>query len=112
MHNDIGDNLGDKPFSLDAAAKLNAERLERAFATAIANDNLWLVECRDLFDAYDHDAGVYFVECKDDRAVNEVVARCTDDSHFDRLLGIFNLRKPLDGQGVGLTRSEWVSGKR
>jgi hypothetical protein len=112
MHDDISDNSGDKPFSLDVAVKLNAERLERAFAIAIANGNLWLVECRNLFDAFVDDAGVYFVECEDDRAVNEVVACCTDDSHFDRLLGIFNLRKPLAGQRVGLTRSEWVSGKR
>jgi hypothetical protein len=102
----------DPAFDLAAAVKLNRERLERSFGRAAARGQRWLLECRDLGDAFDSDAGVYFVECADDAAVAQVVARCTDANPYDRLLGIYDLRKPLDPQGPGLTRAEWLSGKR
>jgi hypothetical protein len=100
-----------EPFDMLAAVRRNRERLEQRFAAAAANGQRWLVECRDLGDAFDADAGVYFVECADDAAVDQVVARCTDDNSYDRVLGIYDLRRPLGEQGGGLPRSAWIPGK-
>ena len=109
---DDPDEHDDPPFDMLAAIKRNRERLEQRYVSAAASGHRWLVECRDLSDAFDSAAGVYFVECLDDAAVDEVVARCTDDSPYDRLLGIIDLRKPLDDQGGGVTRAEWIASRK
>ena len=93
---------------LHEAVKLNRQRLERRFTSTDRSRVRWLVECRDLGDAYAEDAGVYFVECVDDRAVDDVVERCTDTNPYERILGIFNLERPLAEQGGGLTRAQWL----
>ncbi|MBA4189093.1 MAG: hypothetical protein C0467_13930 [Planctomycetaceae bacterium] len=108
---DTDEDEDDSPFDLLAAIKRNRERLEQRFASAVASGHRWLVECRDLGDAFDPDAGVYFVECADDAAVDQVAARCTDDNPYDRLLGIFDLRRPLCEQAGGLTRTAWLTEK-
>jgi hypothetical protein len=99
----------DARFDPIAAIHENRQRLEKRFATAASGGQKWLVECRDLGDAFDADAGVYFVECPDDAAVDQLVAQCTDDNPYDRLLGIYDLRQPLDPQGPGLTRASWMA---
>lgn len=95
---------------LSAAAKLNRERLEKRFNSADRRSHQWLVECRDLGDAFDKDAGVYFVACENESTVNQLIANKTDDNMYDRVLSIFDLRNPLSAQGVGVTRAEWISG--
>jgi hypothetical protein len=102
------ENAGGGPSDVLAVVRRNRERLEQRFAAAVASGRRWLVECRDLFDAFDSDGGVYFVGCSDDAAVDALVARCTDDNPCDRLLGVFDLHRPLAEQGGGLTRSAWL----
>jgi hypothetical protein len=103
----------DEPaFDMRAAVELNLQKLQQRFATAQESGHRWLAECRDLGDAFDRDAGVYFVECRDDAAVDEVVARCKEDDPYDRLLGIYDLTQPLRGQAGGMTRGEWLSRKQ
>jgi len=104
------DEDSNPPFEMLASIKRNRDRLEQRYVSAAASGHRWLVECRDLADAFDSTAGVYFVECSDDAAVDEVVARCADDNPYDRLLGIIDLYKPLDRQGGGVTRAEWIAG--
>ena len=44
--------------------------------------------------------------------MDRIVACCTDDNPYDRLLGIFDVRKPLAGQGGGLIRkAEKIAGE-
>ena len=100
-----------RPFDMLAAIRANRMRLEQRFASAGASGPRWLVQCRDLGDAFDSDAGVYFVECMDEAAVDEVAARCTDGNPWDRLLGVFDLHRPLAEQGVGLPRATWVAAR-
>jgi hypothetical protein len=107
----VDDEDDQAPFDLLAAVRRNRLRLVLRFVSAAASGQRWLVECRDLGDAFDAAAGVYFVECADDAGVDQVVARCTDDS-YDRLLGIFDLRRPLGEQGGGLTRAAWIIGRQ
>lgn len=99
-------------FDLLSAATKNWERLQQNFAAAKTHGDTWLVECRDLSEAFDADAGVYFSPCQDDAAVDELVTRCSDENHYDRVLGIYDLRRPLNEQSVGLTRAEWLAGRR
>ncbi len=107
--NESRDNPNNDLFDPEAAIRLNRERLRRKFDDADRNRLRWLVECRDLGDAFDADAGVFFVECPDDAAVEQLAARFTDDNAYNRILGIFDLRKPLDEQRVGMTREEWLN---
>lgn len=102
----------EKPLDVHAVVQANRGRLEARFASAAATGAHWLVECRDLGDAFAADAGVFFEICPDDDAVDALVARCTDTNAYERLLGIYDLRRPLRGQGPGLTRKDWLSGKR
>jgi hypothetical protein len=95
-----------------SAVELNDQRRQEKFATARANGQMWLAECRDLGDADDHDAGVYFKACPDEATVDSIVACFTDDNAFDRLLGVFDVRKPLAEQGGGITRAQWLAGQR
>lgn len=101
----------DSPFDLFAVIQGNRERLEKQFVSAAAGGSRWLIECRDLSDAFDSDGGVYFVECVDEAAVDAVVARCTADNPYDRLLGIFDLRRPLAEQGAGMSRAAWIAAR-
>lgn len=102
----------EESFDMLRAVQLNRVRREQRFAEAQQGNNTWLVECRDLGDAFDKDAGVYFVPCPDEAAVDELVARCSDDNPYDRLLGIFHLGRPLDAQAGGITRAQWLAGQR
>ena len=106
--------IDDDDPSLDmlTAIKRNRERLEQRYASAAASGHRWLVECRDLSDALDSAAGVYFVECNDEAAVDQVVAHCTDDNPYDRLMGIVDLSVPLDKQGGGMTRAKWIAKRK
>jgi hypothetical protein len=109
---DVADNDEDNSrFDVLASIKHNRLRLEQRFASAAKSGRRWLIECRDLGDASDADAGVYFVECDDDAAVDRVIARCTDDNPYERLLGIYDLRKPLGEQGGGVARAAWIAGQ-
>lgn len=92
-----------------AAVALNRQRLEARFVEATQRGMRWLVECRDLSDAYDEAAGVYFEECADDTALWDVIERCTEDNAYDRLLGIFDLQRPLAEQADGQSRTSWLA---
>jgi hypothetical protein len=90
-----------------SAVERNGKQRQEKFAPA--NGQRWLAECRDLGDANDHDAGVYFQACPDDATVDSIVACFTDDNAFDRLLGVVDVRQPLAGPGGGLTRAQWLA---
>ncbi len=77
------------------AIALSRKRLENRAADARSKGFRWLVECRDLGDAYDRDAGVYFVPCEDEAMVHETIVHKGSDNPYDRVLGIFDLGVPL-----------------
>jgi len=87
------------------AIELNSQRLVTRFAECKNSGAMWLLECRDLWDSEDEDAGVYFVECSSGYAVNNFIKKM--DPLSDRILGIYDLSKPLKNQGAGLTLEEW-----
>jgi len=98
----------DRPWA--DAAHINWERLQRRFADAPGRGARWLCNCRDLWDAGDRDGGEYFVECADEAAVDRVVADCPEDSRWKRLMGIFDLGRPLHEQPVmGISRAQWIA---
>ncbi len=96
---------------LSHAIEINAARRVKRFADGRAQGAAWMIECRDMWDAMDEDAGVYFVFCDDESAVDRIVAQMTDDNPNNRVLGIYDLARSLEAQGPGLTRSEWLAGK-
>lgn len=89
------------------AIELNAKRRVVRYAELRAEGASWMLECRDLWDSEDEDAGVYFAGCADGREVGEFIRGM--DRSSDRLLGIYDLSKPLAGQGPGLTLQEWLA---
>jgi hypothetical protein len=89
------------------AVQINARRRAERCGEFRAAGAAWMLECRDLWDSEDEDAGVYFVSCVDDRAVERRLGEL--DPASDRLLGIYDLSKPLEPQGPGLTAAEWRS---
>lgn len=104
-----GEGENDRTAEPSTAVELNWLRLQQRFALASSGGQRWLVECRDLGDALDADAGVYFVECADEAAVDQMAADRDDTNPYERLLGIYDLRKALHLQGAGLSRAAWLS---
>ena len=97
---------------MSEAIALNRKRLENRAADARAKGFRWLVECRDLGDAYDRDAGVYFVPCADEAKVHEAIVNKGPDNPYDRVLGIFDLEAPVGEQDGGVRREDWLAGVR
>jgi hypothetical protein len=87
------------------AIELNSKRCSERFGEFKAAGAMWMIECRDLWDSEDEDAGVYFVECKNGYEVNDFIKKM--DALSDRILGIYDLSRPLNDQGPGLTLDEW-----
>ena len=87
------------------AVRLNAQRREERYAEHRAAGKAWMIECRDLWDSEDEDAGVYFVPCADAAAVTRYIKGL--DPATDRVLGIYDLSKPLTPQGPGITEDVW-----
>ncbi|MBN1270238.1 MAG: hypothetical protein JXB04_11675 [Kiritimatiellae bacterium] len=92
------------------AVVLNARRRAEYYAKFRAAGAAWLLECRDLWDSEDDDAGVYFTDCSSERGVDTCIREL--DPLTDRVLGIYDLSKPLDEQGVGLTLEEWQARRK
>lgn len=89
------------------AIRINAERRGERYAEFRQAGAAWMAECRDLWDSEDDDAGVYFVEFADGYALRTFIAGL--EAASDRILGIYDLAKPLDPQGPGLTMEEWLA---
>jgi hypothetical protein len=96
---------------MSKALARNSERRKARFMEAQQTGATWLVECRDLYDSLDGDAGVYFKACYTESDVNKMVARM-DGTTPDRILGIYSLARPVELLGPGLTREDWLTGHR
>lgn len=99
---------GDDNLDLKTVLHHNALRRQKQFKQALHDGAQWLVECRDLGDRFDEDAGVYFVPLYSVEEVNDLVALYTPDNEWDQILGIYALNMPLESQGSGLTRTQWL----
>ncbi|HRE30251.1 MAG TPA: hypothetical protein PK954_26655 [Anaerolineales bacterium] len=94
------------------ALKLNRGRRAVNHAEAAQAGAAYLVECRDLWDAHDTDAGVYFVPCATEAEVTALVNQHNETDPNDRILGIYRVDAPIEPQGPGLTREAWLAGGR
>jgi hypothetical protein len=89
------------------AVSYNYNRLENRFAEAREAGQRWVVECRDLWDANDADAGVYFDLRENAEAVDKLVSHSQNRQAYTSVLGIFDTQQPLRDQGCGFTVKEW-----
>ncbi|MEZ4669559.1 MAG: hypothetical protein R3E39_16770 [Anaerolineae bacterium] len=94
---------------LNRALTHNAERRKQRYLEGQKQGHRWMLECRDMWDAYDDDAGVYFLYCLTPAAVDQALAALPNDSPDNRLLGIYDLSLPLPKQGAGMSRDEWLN---
>ena len=85
----------------------NRKRLTEVITEVRPTGCKWVVECRDMWDAHDDDAGVYFVPCKTDRDVDRIAKSCIGDNPHTRLLGVLDVSRALDEQWPGLTLDQW-----
>lgn len=76
---------------------------EDHFARGQAEGGRWLLECRDMWDAFDEDGGVYFKVFHEDAAARREVRDIQAHPKDKRLLGAYDLGKALAEQGPGLT---------
>ena len=95
---------------IEDALRLNDQRRKVRYAELRAEGARWMLECRDLWDAEDDDGGVYFSGCANGVEVNAAIAGM--DPSSDRLMGVYDLTRPLDEQGPGLTVQQWLAGVR
>ena len=89
----------------------NEERRQVRFAEGRQKGMRWMLECRDMWDASDEDGGVYFSFCATEAEVSAAAHKMTDENTGDRLLGIYDLSKPLLPQGAGINRADWLARK-
>ena len=94
---------------LSNALRLNAERRTVRFAEGQQQGMRWMLECRDMWDAQDDDGGVYFSFCATEAEVTAADHQMTDENTDDRLLDIYDLSKPLNSQGAGISRAVWLT---
>ncbi len=91
------------------AVRINTARLEKAFAEADRETYRYLVECRDMYDAHDHDAGVYCRLVRDAAEVTHLLMTTLSlGPTHDKLLGIYDLRRPFTEQS-GIKRAAWLA---
>ena len=67
-----------------------------------------MLECRDMWDAFDDDGGVYFKIMAGDGMARREVRDIQANPQDKRLLAAYDLRKPLLEQGAGLTLEEFL----
>ncbi len=99
---------GEEELDLWEVVGHNERARQVAFESARGEGARWLVECRDMEDRFDADAGIYFVPCDTLEEVDILVGKLTPDNEYDRLMGIYNLGLGLAGQEPGLTRETWL----
>jgi hypothetical protein len=87
------------------AIELNSSRRAKRFAEFKNSGASWMLECRDLWDSEDDDAGVYFVNCRTGYEVDDFIKNL--DGLSDKILGLYDLSKPLADQGPGITLEDW-----
>ena len=93
---------------LTNALAIARERRKIRYAEAKEQGYSWLLECRDLWDAHDNDAGVFFSFCHTRPEVDEKVKK---SSGTQKVLGIYDVRQPLKEQGAGITPKDWEIGR-
>lgn len=79
---------------------------ETHFLKGQAEGGRWLLECRDMWDAFDEDGGVYFQVLTDDLAARREARDIQANPKDKRLLGAYDLTRPLAEQGSGLKLDE------
>lgn len=81
---------------------------ESHFAKGRAEGGRWLLECRDMWDAFDEDGGVYFKIMSDDHSARREARDIQAHPKDKRLLGAYDLGLPLADQGPGLKLEEFL----
>ncbi len=81
---------------------------ESHFARGQAEGARWLLECRDMWDAFDEDGGVYFKVFQEETSARRQARDIQAHPKDKRLLGAYDLSKPLKEQGAGLTLEQFL----
>ncbi len=79
------------------------------FARGQAEGGRWLLECQDLWDAFDEDGGVYFEVFRDEAAARREARDIQAHPKDKCLLGAYDLAQSLEEQGAGLSLDEFLS---
>lgn len=92
---DVSDTWINRALHLSRAAR------ERRYAEGKAQGAAYMLECRDMWDADDQDAGVFFTLHKSrEEAVARIREMAKTPDH-ERVLAVYDLRQPLLPQGPG-----------
>lgn len=64
----------------------------------------WMLVCRDMYDAFDADSGVYFSTVKTKAEVDGIVRKSGGDQ---KIMGIYDLSRSFDEQFPGTPVENW-----
>jgi len=64
----------------------------------------WMLVCRDMYDAFDDDGGVYFETYKVRAKVDAKVEKSGGDQ---KVMGIYDLSRSFDDQYPGIKAEDW-----
>ena len=81
---------------------------EARFFKAKKQGYRWMLVCRDMYDAFDDDGGVYFKTFKTRNNVDEMVTKSGGDQ---KVMGIYDLNLPFDEQYPGMKTKDWEIGR-
>lgn len=95
------------PGSSDPHSIANQRRPVR-FAQGQAEGAGWMLECRDMWDAADEDGGLYFEFFQTTLEARREVEAILAKPNEVRLLGIYDLTRPLEPQGAGLSAQQFL----
>ena len=86
-----------------------SQRRQLHFARGQAEQALWMLECRDMWDSADDDAGVYFHILNTTQQALEEVRQILKNPGDTRVLGVYRLDRDLASQGPGLTAQQFLA---
>lgn len=102
--NDEESSKGEFKSWMQKSLAIARERRKVRYIEAKEQGCHWLLECRDMLDAFDDDAGLYFELFKTRKEVDEKVGK---SGGSQKVMGIYDLSLPLREQGSGITAADW-----
>ncbi len=80
---------------------------EARFINAKKQGYSWMLVCRDMYDAFDDDGGVYFETFKTRAEVDKKVEKSSGDQ---KVMGVYDLSLSFEEQYPGIASEDWVTG--
>lgn len=93
---------------INRALHLSRQARERRYSEGKGEGAIYMLECRDMWDADDQDAGVFFTLHKTREQAVARIREMQKTPDHERVLAVYDLRQPLLSQGPGLSPQQFL----